>query len=232
MTESPQEILSAPSKPGRLNELPGANQRGEFLRLLPKLRDLAGLGNPIVVCMTSSIKGEGTTTVAAQFAVAVADSGSGDRVVLIDGNQEHPEIHELLGLQMAPGLTEVCNHGVPMDQAIQSTELNTLDVLTVGRHESKGPSFLNSLRFQEIVAQLEQKYDVVIIDCPPLSSGHGTTQLSKKDAMTALIIEASQTKREVIEGALHELELMGANVVGVILNRRQFFVPSFVYRRL
>ncbi len=232
MTESPQEILSAPAKPGRLNELPGANQRGDFLRLLPKLRDLAGMGNPIVACFTSAMSGEGTTTVAAQFAVSVAQSGSGDRILLIDGNQDAPEIHELLGLQSSPGLTEVCNHGVPVAQAIQTTELEALDVITVGRSEATGVAFLNSLRFVDLVRQLKQDYDIVVIDCPPLSSGHATTQLSKDDAMTALVIEASQTKREVIEGALHELELMGANVVGVVLNRRQFFVPSFVYRRL
>lgn len=231
MTESPQEILSAPGRPGRLNDLPGANQRGEFLRLLPKLRDLAN-GQAFAVCFTSSVQGEGTTTVAAQFAVSVAQSGSGDRILLIDGNQDNPSLHELLGVSLSPGLTEVCNHGVPSAQAIQTTELEPLDVLTVGRHEAKGASFLNTLAFQELVSQCKSEYDLVIIDCPPLSSGHGTTQLPKGQAMTALVIEASQTKREVIEGALHELELMGANVVGVVMNRRQFFVPSFVYRRL
>ncbi len=232
MTESPQEILSAPAKPGRLNDLPGANQRGEFLRLLPKLRDLSGSGQGFAVCFTSSVEGEGTTTVAAQFAVSVAQSGSGDRILLIDGNQDNPNLHELLGTSLSPGLTEVCNHGVPFAQAVQTTELEPLDVLTVGKHETKGASFLNTLAFQELVKQCRNEYDIVIIDCPPLSSGHGTTQLPGEQAMTALVIEASQTKREVIEGALHELELMGANIVGVVLNRRQFFVPSFVYRRL
>ena len=70
------------------------------------------------------------------------------------------------------------------------------------------------------------------IDCPPLASGHGSTHHPAEEAMTVLVVEASSTNREVIEGARHELRLMGARTVGVVLNKRRFFVPSFVYRRL
>jgi capsular exopolysaccharide synthesis family protein len=232
MNESPQEILYAPARPGQLNELPGANQRGEFLRLLPKLRDISGLANHFAVCFTSSVEGEGTTTVAAQFAVSVAESGSSLRTLLVDGNLKNPCLQELLALPLAPGLTEVCNDGVPVKQAIQATELDDLDVLTVGNFADQRAHYLNSLRYQELIQGLKDEYDLVVIDCPPLAAGHGSTHLPKGDAFTALVVAASRTNREVIEGALHELQLVGADVVGVVLNRRQFFIPTFVYRRI
>jgi protein-tyrosine kinase len=232
MNESPHDILSAPARAGRLDELPGASQRGEFLRLLPKLRGLAGCDRHFVVCFTSAMAGEGTTTTATQFALGAAQTGAGERVILVDGNLEHPEIHELLGVEAHPGVHEVCTDGTPVNSAIQGTELENLDVLSAGRVLSGSTGYLNSLRFQEIVRELKGHYDLVVIDCPPLSSGHGATHLPSEEALTVLVVAASETGREVIEGARHELSLMGADAIGIVLNRRRFFVPGFVYRRL
>lgn len=231
MNDSPHDILSAPVRPGQLDELPGAAQRGEFLRLLPKLRDLAEQDRHFAVVFASAVPGEGTTTVATQFAVGAAQSGAQERVLLIDGNVDHPEIADLLGVDPSPGVHEVCNEGLPLRAAVQSTELENLDVLAAGRSDHEG-GYLNSLRFREIVAELTKSYDLVVVDCPPLSAGHAATHLPEEEAMTVLVVQASKTRREVIDGARHELRLLGAKVVGVVLNRRRFFVPNFVYRRL
>jgi capsular exopolysaccharide synthesis family protein len=232
MNESPHDILSAPARVGRLDELPGTGQRGEYLRLLPKLRGLAGSDRHFATCFTSAMAGEGTTTTATQFALGAAQTGSGERVILVDGNLEHPEIHQLLSVESQPGVHEVCTDGTPLSQAIQGTELENLDVLAAGRVLSGSTGYLNSLRFQEIIRELKISYDLVVVDCPPLSSGHGGTHLPSEDALTVLVVAASETRREVIEGARHELALMGADAIGIVLNRRRFFVPGFVYRRL
>ena len=231
MNDPEYDILSAPTRVGRLEDLPGAAQRDEFLRLLPKLRDIADRDRNFAVAFASSIPGEGTTTVAAQFAIAAAQSGANDRVALVDGHLDNPALHELLGVDANPGVFEVCNEGVPIRQAIQGTELENLDLLSAGQ-VSSGSGYLNTLRFREVIAELSREYGLVVIDCPPLASGHGSTHLPEEEAMTVLVVEASSTNREVIEGARHELRLMGARTVGVVLNKRRFFVPSFVYRRL
>ena len=98
MNDPAHDILSAPTRVGQLEDLPGASQSGEFLRVLPKLRDIAGRDRNIVVAFASAIPGEGATTVAAQFAIAAAQSGASDRVLLIDGNLENPCLAELLGV--------------------------------------------------------------------------------------------------------------------------------------
>jgi len=232
MTDSPHDILSAPARLGRVSELPGANQRGEFMRLLTKLRDLAGSDRNFVVAFSCSMGGEGTTTVAMQFAIGAAQSGADQRVLIVDGNLDSPDVAELLGADAGPGVHEVCNEGVPVRDAIHGTELENLDVLPAGRTEPGSAGYLNSLRFREVIQQCRQQYDLVVVDCPPLSSGHAATHLPEEDALTVLVLEASSTRREVIDGARHELRLMGAKVAGVVLNRRRFFVPSFVYRRL
>ncbi|MCH2101247.1 MAG: CpsD/CapB family tyrosine-protein kinase [Planctomycetes bacterium] len=231
MNDPAQDILSTPTQVGQLEDIPGASQRAEFLRLLPKLRDIAGRDRNFAVSFASSLPGEGTTTVAAQFAIAAAQSGAGDRIALIDGHLEGAMLHELLGVDHSPGVFEVCNEGVPLRQAMQGTELENLDLLTAGRIESSS-GYLNSLRFREIVTELSNEYDLVVLDCPPLASGHSSTHLPKEEAMTVLVVEASSTNREVIDATRHELVLMGANVIGVVLNKRRFFIPSFVYRRL
>jgi capsular exopolysaccharide synthesis family protein len=231
MNDPAQDVLSGPSRLGSFEDLPGADQRGEFLRLLPKLRDIAEKDRHFAVAFASSIPGEGTTTVAAQFAIAAAQTGAGERILLIDGNLEYPDLAELIECDPAPGVIDVCNEGTPVTSAIQSTALENLDFLAAG-HSDRASGFLNSLRFREVVEQLSQQYDLVVVDCPPLSSGHGSTHLPGESAMTVLVVQASLTRREVINGARHELRLMGAEIVGVVLNRRKFFVPSFVYRRL
>lgn len=232
MNDPAHDILSSSSPLGRFEDLPGAGQRGEFLRLLPKLRDIAERDRHFAVSFASSLPGEGTTTVAAQFAIAAAQAGAHEKVVLVDGNLDDPQLAELMSVERSPGVFEVCNEGYPLEQAVQGTDLESLDVLSAGRAEDRGTGYLNSLRFREIVQELTQKYDLVVVDCPPLSSGHAATHLPEEDAMTVLVVEASSTNREVITGARHELKLMGAGVVGIVLNRRRFFVPNFVYRRL
>ncbi len=231
MSAPHHDILSSPSRPGLLDELPGAHQRGDLLRLLSKLRDIVGADNHFAVCFTSALPGEGTTTIASQFACAAALTGGGDRVVLVDGNLVRPQMHDLLGLDSSPGLAEVCSQGLPLTQAVQGTELEHLDVVTAGSC-ADSPTFLNSTRFRETIRDLKASYDLVVIDCPPLAEGHASTHLADEDAATVLVVQASSTKRDVVIGAQHELKLMGATPIGVVLNRRRFFIPSFVYRRL
>jgi capsular exopolysaccharide synthesis family protein len=233
LTNDPANLLTAPARPGALDRLPGAGQRGEFLRLMSKLRDIQGKDAHFAICFTSALPGEGCSTMAAQFACAVAQSGAGEKVLLIDGNLRHPNLHELLEVDDADGVLDVCMAGVPADQAIQSTELEDLDVLTAGnRNQSPNPDFLNPLRFRDLIRSLVTQYDLVVVDAPPVAMGTAATHLSKEDAATLLVVQASQTRREVIQGSIHELKLMAAHVAGVVLNRRRYFIPSFVYRRL
>ena len=233
MNQAAYDVLSAPARPGGLDYTPAAGQRGELLRLMSKIRDVMDKDNHFAVCMTSALPGEGCSTLAAQFACAVAQSGSGTRVLLIDGNLANPQLHTLLEVEDEDGVLDVCTGGVPTSQAIQTTQLAELDVLTTGhRNSGPHPDFLNPLHFREMVNGLVADYDLVVIDCPAVSAGTAATHLSHEDAATLLVIEASKTRREVIQGAIHELNLMAANVVGVVLNRRRYFIPSFVYRRL
>ena len=227
------DVLSGPARPGSLDRAPAAGQRGEFLRLMSKIRDVMNKDNHFAVCMASALPGEGCSTMAAQFSCAVAQSGSGTRVLLIDGNMSDPQLHTLLEVEDEDGVMDVCMEGKSVSQAIQATQLPNLDVLTTG-HSSVGPhpDFLNPLHFREMVLGLVADYDLVVIDCPAVSAGTAATHLSHEDAATLLVVEASKTRREVIQGAIHELNLMAANVVGIVLNRRRYFIPSFVYRRL
>ncbi len=219
--------------PSVLDHLPLKGQRGEFVRLLSKLRDAGEEDGSLVVCLTSALSGEGTSTVAAQFAASAAAARQNSRAILVEGNLQNPAVHSLLDLDNDVGVIDVCSGRLSVDEVIQRTEASALDAITAGAEgRTLAPGTLDSLPFGALVRELRDHYSLVVVDCSPLASGSAGTHLSRKEALTVLVVQASSTRREVVQGAAHELSLMAAEPIGLLLNRRKYFIPSFVYRRI
>ena len=226
-------MTSVLSDPSVLDHLPLRGQRGEFVRLLSKLRETGEKDGALAVCLTSALSGEGTSTIAAQFAASAAAAQQDSRVILVEGNLQTPAVHELMDLDNEVGVIDVCDGQRAVDEVIQRTEATTLDAITAGAQgKTLAPGTLDTLPFSALIRELRNHYSLVVVDCSPLASGSAGTHLPRKEALTVLVVQASATRREVVQGAAHELALMSAEPVGMLLNRRKYFIPSFVYRRI
>jgi capsular exopolysaccharide synthesis family protein len=164
--------------------------------------------------ITSPGIGEGKTTIAANLAAAFVRSGS--RVVLLDADLYHPQMHSLLGLDNQMGLTNILAdnedwHAVAQDSA-------GITVITSGTHSGSSAVLLESDKVSQLLKKLQKEADVIIIDGPPLFIVDAQILVAKVSGIL-LVVRQGNTLTAVARAMLDQLRLMDANVLGVVLNR-------------
>ena len=119
-----------------------------------------------VITITSSLAGEGKSTTACNLAIALAQTGT--RVVLVEGDLRRPRVSEYLGIEKSVGLTTVLVGRVALDAALQQAGTPGLDVLTSGALPPNPSEILQTKAMTALIAELRHRYEVVLIDAPPL----------------------------------------------------------------
>lgn len=165
--------------------------------------------------ITSSVPAEGKTTTSANLAIALADSGAS--VVIVDGDLRRPKLDKYMGLEGAIGLTDVLIQRANLADALQPWGRRGLTVLPAGSVPPNPSELLGSRAMQSLVRALEQQFDVVIIDMPPLLPVTDAALVSKMTKGAIVVAAAGKTDRGELQGALAALENVGAKVSGVII---------------
>lgn len=186
------------------------------LRVSLELRPDARRGNMIV--FTSAEPGEGKSTIAANYALVSAVNDR--RVLLIDIDLRNPTQHEIFGLPRAPGLTEVIMSRLdPQAMATLIPGVPGLSVLTAGTAVPRAGDITGSNTVSDMLTRASQEYDLVVIDTPPVLAAADAAHLAAHPAAdVAFVIDRRQRQRKVKRG-LAKLEIVGANVLGTIVNR-------------
>jgi capsular exopolysaccharide synthesis family protein len=184
------------------------------LRLALELRRESRRGN--VVVFTSANPGEGKSTIAANYALIAALNQQ--TVLLVDGDLRHPALHETFRVPRAPGVVDVLG-GEPLAAATRRVRtLGQLDLLPAGRQIPGVGDLMSSKRMHDFVESTASHFELVVIDTPPvLSVSDAASVATRSDADVVLVVDRSSRRRAVTR-ALRELELVGANVVGLVLN--------------
>lgn len=182
--------------------------RSEILRANPVRR-------PVALAITSATTRQGVSTTAANLAVSLA---SGDRrVLLVDANLRHPSVADLLGVDGATGLTDVLQSGVDIDRVIQRTEWDSLSVLAAGSTVDNPGQLFQRLAVETLVENLTARFDVVLIDAPPLLSNEESARLSRAVNGVIVVAASGRSDRVRLQRALTDLDEAGAWVLGVVL---------------
>ncbi len=190
----------------------------EAFRLLRTSVKFLGIERKVrVVQVTSPSPGEGKTMVAANLAVAFAQSG--DRVVLVGGDLRRPRMEEVLDVPLTPGLTAVLIGDVTLPQAIQTAEgVPNLSVLPAGYPPPNPSELLSGERARRLIDVLGQTYDVVVIDCPPVLPVTDSLVLARMADTTLLVTSANKTSKRSLTRAVELLRQVDAPLSGTVLN--------------
>jgi non-specific protein-tyrosine kinase len=195
------------------------SQASESFRTLRTNVEFASIDVPITsLLVTSSVPGEGKTTVAANLAVAFAQAGR--RTVLIDADLRNPEIHLLFKLDNKIGLTTLLRsdpRGVA--RVLQATDQANLSIMPSGPIPPNPAELLGSQRMRAIIENLKQEADVLVFDSPPLRAVTDAAVLAPVVDATLLIINAGKTRRAVVRQGREALVRVGARMIGSTLNR-------------
>lgn len=174
-------------------------------------------GRAKTVLVTSSLPGEGKSTTATNLAIALAQTGQ--TVCLVDADLRRPMINEYLGLDGSAGLTTALVGAAEINDLLQPWGENNLFVLTSGQIPPNPSELLGSDEMKHLVARLEQAFDTVIIDAPPLLPVTDAAVLSQHASGIVVVVGVQKIKRQDLEKSLSALEMVGAAVLGVVLNR-------------
>ena len=127
-------------------------------------------------------------------------------------------VHNVFRLNNHRGLSCVLDGTVEWQEAVQRFEKGGFDVLTCGPQPTHPVDLLMSERFQDVMAQIEKRYDIVIIDTPPVLAVTDALLIARAAATTLLVARFGKTSVKEIETSLKRMERMNVKVNGVILN--------------
>lgn len=189
----------------------------EAFRAMRTNIEFAGVDKPLrSILITSADAEDGKTTVSTNLAIAM---GHGDKkVILMDADLRRGNLHHAVGFSSQPGLSDIFRDRVDVFGAIRTIKEYHLHLITSGQPPANPSDLLASKKMEHILASLEKVADTVIIDGPPSIVSDAAVLASKVDAVL-LVIRPGQTREEVARAVLEQLRRVGANVIGVALNR-------------
>ncbi|WP_018331125.1 polysaccharide biosynthesis tyrosine autokinase [Actinomycetospora chiangmaiensis] len=169
---------------------------------------------PAVLTVTSSEAGEGKTTLVVALAAAFAPTS---RVIVVEGDLRRPTIAGRLGLVAESGLTDVLGRRVDLAHAVQSWGPG-VDVLTAGTLPHNPSELLSSAATADLLTTLRARYDVVLVDAPPLGPVADAAILASLCDGAVLLCRAGATPRVKVGAAAEALQVVGARLYGAVLS--------------
>ena len=203
----------------------------EAFRSLRTNLEFAGVDKPLkTLLITSASPSEGKSTVSVNLAAAIAQ---GERsVVLVDADLRRPSVHRYLDIPNRHGLSDVFRDQSQLANVITSSGSSSFSVITSGSLPPNPSELLASERIHSILRSLEERFDMVIIDSPPVIVTDPITLASKVDGVL-LVIEPGKTKIGAAQVVMEQMQRAGARVVGAVLNpisrRRANYYSKYRY---
>jgi capsular exopolysaccharide synthesis family protein len=168
------------------------------------------------LAVSSADKGEGKTTTSANLAFALASAGK--RTLLVDADLRRPRLHELLDLPREPGLSQLLyDNGRSLDPF--ATSLNDLHVVPGGEDVPNPAELMGSKRMGRLIEDLQEQFDYVIFDTPPVLLFSDALGLASQCDGTLLVASADKTDGRAFDHAVELLHGVEADVLGAVLNR-------------
>jgi capsular exopolysaccharide synthesis family protein len=169
-----------------------------------------------VIQITSPAAGDGKSTLAANLAACLAQAGKS--VVLVDGDLRRPRQHQLCRVPGDVGLAAVLAGDADLAQAVRPGPVAGLSVLPCGRVPANPAELLASARWHDTVAALAGRYDFVLVDTPPLLDAADAAAVVPHVDQVLLALRLTRTERGRAERARELLRILGARVLGVVVN--------------
>jgi polysaccharide biosynthesis transport protein len=172
---------------------------------------------PKTTLFTSALAREGKTVTAVNTAVMFAQLGS--RVLLIDADLRRPRCHQFFSLENRTGLTEILAGGGNPEDFIRPTSLQHLFLLGSGSTPPNPTELLGSRKMRETLRLLEESFDYIVIDSPPVMPVSDALMLSTFVDGVALVTDGSHTPRQQVRAACSRLQYARAKLLGIVLNK-------------
>jgi capsular exopolysaccharide synthesis family protein len=218
-------VGTVPRPPSFLNRLPGGGGGPERWQAAlteainctrTMLLHAEGMSAVRVLQVTSSVSGEGKTTLAAHLAVSLALAGR--KTLLVDGDLRNPNAHKPFNLPSGPGLCEVLRGEQPLADVTQPTPVAGLQVLPAGQYNTETLQALAAAGPVELFARLRAEYDIVIVDSSPVLPVTDPLLLARHTDGVIVAMLQGVSRMPLVEETNHRLNALGIRVLGAVVN--------------
>jgi succinoglycan biosynthesis transport protein ExoP len=182
---------------------------------------------PKILLVTSSQAGEGKTTTAVNISITLSQTG--EKVVLLDCDMRNPRVHRIIGLDNANGISSFLSGNSDLSSMIQQSEIPNLFAVSAGRVPPNPAELLGSSRMKQGLALLDEYFDHIVIDSPPVLSVTDARILGTLVDGVVLVIKGGETPKEAVQRTKRLLQEVHAHVIGTLLNNVDVHSPDYYY---
>jgi tyrosine-protein kinase Etk/Wzc len=186
-----------------------------------------GAAGPVLLTISSPGPGDGKSLVCSNLALSFAEAGY--KTLLLDGDIRRGELHRMFGAERIPGLIDYLMKNASLDQVLRSTTHKNLSLLPCGTRRHHGPELLGSGAMAELMAELKSRFNVVIIDSPPLGAGIDPFVLGTATGNIMLVLRSGETNRQMAEAKIRLLDRLPIRVLGAVINDINAAESSYQY---
>ena len=186
-------------------------------------------GFPQSIMLTSSLQGEGKSTVSLNLAISCANAGK--RVLVIEADMRRSRLYKVFGVPLSPGLSD---HLVESSPAVpyRVSQIPNLSVLVAGSKTPNPVDLLGSSAMKKLVDEYQNQYDLVIIDSPPVLMLADSIMLSRYVESVLFVVAAHSTPKDAIKNSLERLRMVQAPLIGTVLNKVDVGFSGYDYQYL
>ncbi|MEM7800765.1 MAG: polysaccharide biosynthesis tyrosine autokinase, partial [Chloroflexota bacterium] len=213
----PHMAATKESKP--LTQIQPRSPSAEAFRLLRTNLNFFAVDKQLKrLLVTSAIQGEGKTTTAANLAVVMAQAGK--RVLLVDADLRRPRLHKIFKVPNNAGLTNllVDPQGRSLGEFLQKTETPGLKIMTSGPIPPNPAELLGSQRMHETLKELENYFDAILLDTPPVLTVADSTVLAPMTDGVMLISRIGFVDMAAVVQAVNMLQAADTPITGIVAN--------------
>jgi Mrp family chromosome partitioning ATPase len=218
---------------------------------MENIYQISELRSTQVIGFTSAIPNQGTSIVITLLALLMAareklsfehidkqmNGGNGkgavrQGVLLIDGQLRHPSLHHKFGLRQSGGILEVLENELSTNGLIKRIDSSALRIVTTGVSNNFNLAQNHLDKLNTMLNNARQRVRFIFIDIPPVLAYSEGISLSHLCDGIVMVMRAGETRWEVIQEARRLLERAGVDLIGGILNQREYFIPNWVYKNI
>ena len=173
-----------------------------------------GASSKKVLQVESTIAGEGKTTVVCNLAASLALNGK--KVVVVDLDFRNPAVAKAFKVSEACGIGDYVLDGVKLDDIVKTSEYG-VDVITRGREFYNSSLVLDSKKMQELIDSLKEKYDFILLDCPPVLMMTDYMHIAKYSDGILYTVSARFVKKSAVRDSLSLISRLDVPIIGSVM---------------
>lgn len=184
-----------------------------------------------IIQFIGSVDGEGVSTIVRQFARLLATK-LGKTVLILDAAHRRPTQHLFCDLAHQHGWKDVVEGSESVDKAFYQAGEQNLYISPIAPDATLTSHIYNLPVASKFMLELKQKFDFILIDSSAASVSPDCLAITRNADGVVLVVEAEKTRWQVVESIKNKIEKNGGNILGMVLNKRRYYIPKSFYRHL